>query len=532
MAAAKPADSRIAFTVNSDSYLKAYSEMSDPQQLYSELLTHVRKTALLTSCGAVLGWDRETYMPPGGNEHRANQLSLLAGQAHEWGTDPHIGELLDQLRDSELTDAEDSDSAVNIREIGRSYNRSRKLPQRLVEELSRVTALAQQHWAEARSASDFASFAPWLKQIVELKREEAAAVGFSDGGEAYDALLDEYEPNAKSSDVASVFDALRKELVPLLDAIKGAPRQPDASILERDYCVDQQAVLGREAAAAIGFDFDIGRLDVTTHPFCSGFGPGDCRLTTRYDKNFFSSSFFGTLHESGHGLYEQGLTKDAFGTPLGSAVSLGIHESQSRMWENLVGRSRAFWDLFYPKAQAAFPNALGETSLDDFHFAINGVSPSFIRVEADEVTYNLHIMLRFDLERDLISGKVEAADVPDVWNERFTSDFGITPANDAEGCLQDVHWSAGLFGYFPTYALGNMYAAQFYAAAEQQLGDLDEMFRKGEFQPLLQWLRQNIHQHGQRFSASRLVEVVTGNSLSNTPLMDQLNGRFRTLYGV
>lgn len=471
-------------------------------------------------------------MPTGGNEHRANQLSLLAGVAHEWSTLPKIGELLDQLGDSELTDAADSDTAVNIREIRRTYDRSRKLPQRLVEEISRVTALAQHHWAEARSNSDFRAFAPWLEQIITLKREEAAAVGFAEGGEPYDALLDEYEPGASSADVAAVFDALRQEVVPLLDAIKGARNVPNRALLSQHFPAAQQAMLGREAAAAIGFDFRKGRLDVTTHPFCSGFGPGDCRLTTRYDESFFSSAFFGTLHESGHGMYEQGLREDAFGTPLGSSVSLGIHESQSRMWENLVGRSRAFWQHFYPRAQQLFPDALSSSSLDDFYFAINAVSPSFIRVEADEVTYNLHIMLRFDLERDLISGKLKPNDVPEAWNSRFTSDFGITPANDTEGCLQDIHWSAGLLGYFPTYALGNMYASQFYAAAEAELGDLQQMFAKGEFMPLLDWLREHIHYHGQRFTASRLVEVVTGMSLSNKPLMQQLNARFRPLYGI
>lgn len=506
--------------------------MSDPQQCYDELLGLVRRASLLGSCGSVLGWDRETYMPPGGNEHRAEQLSLLAGVAHEWNVNPRIGELLDQLQDSELNDGHDSDSVVNIREIRRGYERARKLPQRLVEEMSRVTALAQHHWARARADSDFAAFSPWLRQIVELKREEAAAIGFAEGGEPYDALLDEYEPGALSAEIASVFSALREELVPLLEDMSGAERRPDTSILERDYPVSKQKEFGREAASAIGFDFDCGRLDITTHPFCSGFGPGDCRLTTRYDQNFFSSAFFGTLHESGHGMYEQGLVREAFGTPLGTAVSLGIHESQSRMWENLVGRSPQFWEHFYGRAQQLFSESLSGVSKDEFVFAINAVSPSFIRVEADEVTYNLHIMLRFDLERDLISGRLQPEDVPTAWNERFTSDFGITPESDADGCLQDVHWSAGLFGYFPTYALGNMYAAQFFAAAKEQITGLEDQFARGEFAELLQWLREHIHQQGQRFPANRLVEVVTGSPLSNRPLMDQLSGRFRPLYGI
>lgn len=504
--------------------------MADSQQTYDQLIELTTKAALMNSCGAVLGWDRETYMPPAGNEHRANQLSLLAGVAHEFATDARIGDCLDKLQDSEIMDAPDSDAACNVREIKRAYDRARCLPQKLVEQISKVTALAQHHWAKARKDDQFEEFAPWLKQIIDLKREEAAAVGFSADGEPYDALLDEYEPGARSADVAAVFQDLRKQLVPLLEAIQGAERQPDRSILTRNYPVKAQEKLCTGAAKAIGFDFEAGRLDVTTHPFCSGFGPGDCRLTTRYDPQFFSSAFFGTLHEAGHGMYEQGLRADAFGTPLGSSVSLGIHESQSRLWENLVGRSRAFWQHMYPQAQAAFPEALSATSLDDFHFAVNAVEPSFIRVEADEVTYNLHIMLRFDLERQLISGELDPADVPAAWNERFQQDFGLTVDSAANGCLQDIHWSAGLLGYFPTYALGNMYAAQLFNAAAESLGDLDQMFAKGEFQPLLEWLRTHVHEHGQRFTANRLVEVITGNTLSTTPLVQQLTDRFSSIY--
>jgi len=505
--------------------------MTRPAELYDELLQLTRHAALLESTGAVLGWDRETAMPVNGAEHRANQLSLLSGMAHQAITNPRIGELLDGLHDSELADAVDSDTAVNIREFRRRYDRQRRLPQRLVEEIARVTALAQHHWTDARSASDFSRFAPWLEQVIALKRDEASAVGFAEGGELYDALLDGYEPESTSADVSAVFHRLRDKLVPLLDTIRGARRQPDVSILHRRYPIYLQEQFGRMAAAKIGFDFDSGRLDVAAHPFCSGFGPGDCRLTTRYDENYFSGSFFGTLHEAGHGLYEQGLLPDAWGTPLGSSVSLGIHESQSRLWENIVGRGRPFWQHFFPLAQNIYRESLAAASLDEFIFAINAVSPSFIRVEADEVTYNLHVMLRFDIERELISGRLTVADLPAAWNERFTNDFGITPPTDADGCLQDVHWSAGLFGYFPTYALGNMYAAQFYAAATEQLGELDTQLADGNFGPLLAWLRDHIHRHGQRFPAGRLVEVVTGEPLSDEPLMDYLNNRFLPLYG-
>lgn len=504
--------------------------MSNPAELYQELLTLTHKAALLESAGAVLGWDRETYMPVKGAEHRASQLSLLSGIHHRSATDPRIGELLDALNDSELNDSADADSAINIRELRRGYDRQRKLPQQLVEETARVTALAQHHWSEARQANDYKRFAPWLADVIRLKQEEASAVGFPNGGEAYDALLDEYEPECTSREVQDAFNKLRQKLVPLLDTIRGSSRKPDESILVREYPVDQQEALGRLAAKAIGFDFDAGRLDIAAHPFCSGTGPGDCRLTTRYDPHYFSGSFFGTLHETGHGLYEQGLKTEFWGTPLGGAVSLGIHESQSRLWENIVGRSAAFWQHFYPIAQQRFPVALGKTDFDDFIFAINAVKPSLIRVEADEVTYNLHIMLRFDIERALISGDMSVDDLPDAWNERFEQDFGIRPETNADGCMQDVHWSAGLFGYFPTYALGNMYASQFFEAASADLGDLSGQFAAGEFEPLLNWLRTHIHSRGRRLPAGRLVEVVSGQPLSDEPLMKHLNSRFLPLY--
>jgi carboxypeptidase Taq len=348
----------------------------------------------------------------------------------------------------------------------------------------------------------------------------------------YDALLDGYEPGAKSEDIRRVFAALRDELVPLVESIRHAPRQPDHSILERRYPVDAQSAFGRQAAEKIGFSFTDGRLDESHHPFCSSFGPGDCRLTTRYDEHDFPQAFFGTLHEAGHGIYEQGLDREQFGLPMGDTVSLGIHESQSRMWENLVGRSRSFWRHFFEPARKAFPEALGDVSADEFHFAINTVQPSFIRVEADEATYNLHIMLRFEMEPALISGDLPPADLPAVWNETFKRYLGLTPADDAQGCLQDIHWSGGLIGYFPTYALGNMYAAQFFEAARRELGDLDEMFARGEFEPLRRWLGENIHRRGRQYPAPRLVEVVTGRPLSHEPLVRHLKGKFDALYGL
>ncbi len=495
---------------------------------YDQFIADRKRTALLSSCGHLLGWDRETYMPRGGNQHRADQLSLLAGLTHEWATSPRVGEQLAELSESDPGDP-DGPRAVNIREARREYNRATRLPQRLVEELSRVTSLAQQHWVDARKADDFAAFRPWLEQIVALKREEAQAVGFGEGV-PYDALLDEFEPHTTTADVQAAFAPLRDELVSLVAAIRESGIRQPREILTREYPIPQQREFGRLASAAIGFDYSRGRLDETAHPFCSDIGPGDCRLTTRYDAAWFSGSFFGTLHESGHGIYEQGLDSDAFGTAMGQAVSLGIHESQSRLWENFVGRSRAFWQHFFPEAQRRFPTALTDVSIDQFYAAVNDVRPSLIRVEADEVTYNLHIMLRFELEQALISDDLQAAEIPGAWNDKFQEYFGLTPPSDADGCLQDIHWSAGLIGYFPTYALGNMYAAQFYNAADQQLGGLADMFARGDFEPLRTWLNTNIHRRGKQLPATRLVQVVTGETLSHEPLIAHLRNRFGPLY--
>lgn len=503
--------------------------MASTNELYDELISEWRKGTLLASCSAQLSWDEQTYLPPGGVPHRAEQMSLLAGLVHERFTAPRLGELIGELEQkNDLGDA-DGPRRANLREARRRYDRATKLPKKLVEEISRVTSLAQHNWIEARKKSHFETFRPWLQQVVALKREEAAALG-SGSGVAYDALLDDYEPGAKTADVARVFAGLRKDLVPLVQAIHQAKTRPNPEILTRRYPKDAQRSFATGAATAIGFRFDEGRLDESAHPFCTGIGPGDCRLTTRYDEHHFPGAFFGVLHEAGHGIYEQGLDRSTYGTPIGDAASLGVHESQSRMWENFVGRSRAFWTHFYPKAQTTFPEALGGVGRDDFYGAVNDVRPSFIRVEADEVTYNLHIMIRFELEQRLIGGDLQPADVPAAWNKAYAESLGITPPNDAQGCLQDVHWSAGLLGYFPTYALGNMYAAQLFEAARRSLGDLDALFAKGDFTPLREWLNTNVHRYGRQYLPSRLVERITGEPLSHRPLVTHLKTKFESIY--
>ena len=503
---------------------------SKGKKSYDELIRRSKEASLLGSCASLLAWDERTYMPKGGVAHRAEQLALLAGMIHDLDTAPEIDGLLADVEGSDLVKDPGSAAAVNAREIRRRYDRSARLPKRLVEALARAVPPARQAWAEARKALSFETFRPFLEQIVELKRQEAAAL--ADGEVAYDALLEEYEPGATAESLRRVLGGLRDALVPLVRAIADSGRRPDASILERDFPVARQEALGKAAASAIGFDFGRGRLDVTAHPFCTGIGPGDTRLTTRYNQNHFSEAFFGTMHEAGHGIYDQGCDERQFGTPMGSGVSLGIHESQSRMWENFVGRSRGFWRYFFPRTQRAFPEALGDVSQEAFFFSINFVRPSFIRVEADEATYNLHILLRFELEQALIAGDFPASELPGIWNERFERDFGMRPPNDALGCLQDIHWSIGGIGYFPTYALGNLYAGQFFEQAQADLGDLERQFEKGAFGALKDWLTEKIYRQGMRYQAGDLVKEVTGKPLSHRPLIDYLKSKYSRLYGI
>jgi carboxypeptidase Taq len=496
-------------------------------KVYGTFIQHVKEINTLRSIQALLEWDQETYMPQRAAEDRGNQLAVVAGVLHEKLTGDELGGLLGKLE--QQLDGEDYVAVTNLREVRREHDRAVKVPTDLVKRIAKATALARDAWVPARKDADFPRFAPHLEILLELKREVADRIGWD--SEPYDALMDEFEPGARAAVVQEVFDKVKAELVPLVVAIKDAPRQPDTSILERACPPDKQGAFNRRIVEAMGFDFEAGRIDVSVHPFCSGHSPKDVRFTTRYDEHYMPMSLFGVMHETGHGLYEQGFDAEHTGTPMAIHTSLGIHESQSRLWENQVGRSRLFWEHFFPVLQAEFPS-LADVSLDAWHFAINTVRPSLIRVEADEVTYGLHIMLRFDLERQMIAGKLPASDVPQAWNAGMQQLLGITPPDDAQGCLQDIHWSIGLLGYFPTYALGNLYAAQFFAAARRALPDLDQRIARGELRPLREWLRENIHQHGKRYRAHDLVKVVTGQELSHKPFIEYLNGKFRPLYGL
>jgi carboxypeptidase Taq len=503
--------------------------MSSNTPPYQQFVTELKEIALLGSVAALLDWDEQTQMPAKGAENRAGQASLLARIIHERFTSARVGELLEGAGQSAEAGDLESDVAVNVRETRRKYQRAKKLPASLVEEQTRVAVLAQQAWGEAKKKNGFPSFAPWLEKILVLKRREADYVGYPT--ERYDALLDEFEPGETAANVRQTFEQLRKALVPLVAKIVDSGKKAPLEILERNYPPEAQAKLARHAAEAVGFDFEAGRLDVSLHPFCTDLGPGDTRMTTRYDPKYFGNAFFGVLHETGHGLYEQGLPAKHFGTPLASAISLGIHESQSRMWENFVGRGRAFWKHFLPLAREAFPESLRGVSEDDWYFAVNDVRPSLIRTEADEATYNLHVLLRFELEQALLNDELNVADLPAAWNERMQKYLGLTPSDDTRGCLQDIHWSSGSIGYFPTYTLGNLYAAQFFEQASQDLGDLDGQFARGEFAPLLGWLREKIHRHGKRYRASDLVKRVTGKPLSSEALMRHLERKAELYVG-
>jgi carboxypeptidase Taq len=503
--------------------------MQSPKK-FEELCSLAREAALVESIEAMLGWDERTFLPVAAGEYRAEQMTFLTGLAHRKRTDKRLEDLLGELAGSELMKDPHSDAATTIRELKRQYDKRVKLPQSLVEELTRASVLGQQAWVIARAKNDFASFAPHVEKLYHLKRQQAECLDYE--ASPYDALLDDFEPDAKTADVAKVLAELRTQLVPLVQAIMQSGRTAPVEILKREFPVAAQESFGKAAAAAIGFDFKRGRLDVTHHPFCSGMGPHDCRITTRYDERFFNSAFFGILHEAGHGIYDQGLRPEQFGLPPGTYLSLGIHESQSRMWENLVGRSRAFWQHFFPRLQATFPAAVGDAKLDDIFWAINHVEPSLIRVEADEATYNLHIIIRFELEQALLKQDLAVSDLPTAWNEKYEQYLGVKPPTDADGCLQDIHWSAALIGYFPTYSLGNLYASQFFEQADRDLGGLAAMFARGEFDPLKSWLNQRIHQPGQCYSAGELVQHVTGKPLSPEPLMRHLRGKLGPLYGI
>jgi carboxypeptidase Taq len=501
---------------------------------YAELCQRLKSVKTLESIGSLLSWDQETYMPDAGAAHRAEQASMVSALAHERFTDRTIGDLIAAcVSDKSLNGDAGSPEAANLKQIKRDYDLATKLPTELVAELAKTRSQAQEAWKHAREKNDFQAFAPWLEKMMGLTKRKAECYGFASGGELYDALLDEYEPGATAREVEGIFTPLAPRLSALVKAIGASSKKPSDACMKVHIPAAKQHELGQFVLKAMGFDFEAGRLDTTAHPFCSGMAPGDTRLTTRYRESSWADALYGTMHEGGHGLYEQGLPKTSrWGQPLGDSVSLGIHESQSRMWENFVGRSEAFWAWLTPHAKKIAVPALDGVSAEEMYGAANVVRPSLIRVEADEATYNLHVLVRFEIERALISGSLPVKDVPGEWNKRYKQYLGVDVPSDAKGCMQDVHWSCGLVGYFPTYTLGNLYAAQLWETIQKQIPNLNAQMGAGEFGALKTWLNTNIHQHGRRYQAAELCRRLTGQGLSADPLMRHLEGKLRPIYGL
>ena len=491
------------------------------------LKAHLAVLEDLSQAQSLLSWDQNTYMPDGAAAARGQQMATLGKLAHERLTDPQLGEMLDALEGSF---AAESDEAALLTVARRNVERATKLPSDFVEDFTKARSAGQQAWIKARADSDFALFAPHLETILDFARRQADYLGYDD--HPYDALHDLYERGSSTAKVKAVFAELRDATVPLVKDVVENGRDISDAPVHQPFEEALQEKFGVEVIEGFGYDFEHGRLDRTVHPFATGISKYDVRVTTRYSADFLNPALFGTMHEAGHAMYEQGLSDKHYRSPLGNAVSLGIHESQSRLWENLVGRSYGFWEHQYPRLQEVFPKQFGEVSLDDFYAAINKMGPSLIRVEADEVTYNLHVMVRFELELALLEGSLSVQELPDAWNAKYEDYLGLTPPDDAQGCLQDIHWSFGAIGYFPTYTLGNIMSVQLFEAAKRVHPELESEIRRGEFATLLTWLRENIHQHGSKYEPSDLLKRATGSELDAKPYIDYLNAKFRSLYGV
>lgn len=489
----------------------------------------VHETHDVGAVQGLLGWDLEVFMPPRGAEMRSHQMATLAKLSHQMRTSPELGRYLEELRQERTYQGLSRIDRALVDEVGREYDKARKLPVELVQEISRTTSEANGIWAEARKQQDFGKFAPMLGKIIELNRRFADAMGYEDS--PYNALLDEYERDLTVKQLDPLFADLKQEVVPLLKAITDAS-PPERGFLKQVFPIEPQLAFSRQVLEDMGFDFEAGRLDLSVHPFSSGSSTDDVRLTTRVFNDDVFSALSSSMHEGGHGMYEQGVSRELNRTPLAEGTSLGIHESQSRMWENQVGRGNAFWTHYFPQLQQTFAPQLDQVTTEQFYRAVNVVQPSFIRVEADEVTYNLHIVLRYEIERDLIEGRLAVREIPEAWNAKVQEYLGITPPNDALGCLQDIHWAHGSFGYFPTYTLGNLYAAQFFRQARQEVPDLDGKIARGELKALKGWLNEQIHAVGKMETADQIARRVTGESLNARYFVDYLKAKYGEVYGL
>ncbi|WP_440010387.1 carboxypeptidase M32 [Halomicrococcus sp. SG-WS-1] len=491
---------------------------------YDQFLQKVKRINNVEGAAGILGWDQEVMMPEGGTPARSQQRSALSAISHDLLTDD---EMADLLADLESQDLDDEQRAV-VREVRRKHERATSVPTDLVEEISRTTSEALPKWEQAKEEDDFSIFAPTLEKLVELEREYAEHI--DPEKDPYEVLFEEYEPYLGIDTAEETLERLRDELVPLIDDV----RESDvdlASPFDGTYDADTQEDLARDVLDTLGYDWNRGRLDTAPHPFSSG-NQFDARVTTRFDESDPLGALMSTIHEFGHATYTLGLPDEEYGTPLGQSRDLTVHESQSRLWENHVGRSKAFWERFLPELTERFPEA-EDLTVDDLYEAVNEVyEDNLIRVEADELTYHMHIVVRFEIEKQLIRGEIDVEDVPELWNDKYEEYLGIRPDSDAEGCLQDIHWSHGSFGYFPTYSLGSVLAAQLYATAEEDIDDLDERVAAGDFEPLHDWLTENVHQHGARYTTDDLIERATGESFTADYFLDHVESKFSELYDL
>lgn len=496
------------------------------QELYQEYKELAQKAADINYASAVLGWDQEVFMPEKGFEHRGRQLATLGSMAHDIVTSERYGNILTELSGrGDLSVAE----ADNVRLSKEDYDKHSKVPAALVEKISMQVSKSYSVWIHARRENNYALYAPELDKMLALKKEEADFVGYKE--HVYDAMLDDYEKGATVSMLNPIFDEVKEKLPALLDKIKAAS-QVDDSFLRRNYPRQGQWDFSIDVLRGMGYDFEAGRQDISEHPFTTSFSPQDVRVTTRVDENDFASLLWSSIHEGGHALYEQGLSSDYYGLPLGEAASLSIHESQSRLWENCVGRAMPFWKHFYPRLQQQFPSQLNDVSVDAFYKGMNKVQPSLIRTESDELTYHFHVMIRYEVEKALFENTVSVKDLSAFWNEQYQKYLGVSATNDKEGVLQDVHWAHGSFGYFPTYSLGSFYAAQFHKQAAKELNGLEAQIANGEFANLLQWLRNGVHQYGRKYRSEELCNKLTGQGLSFAAFMEYATEKYTGIYGL
>jgi carboxypeptidase Taq len=496
------------------------------QQLRARLgeLEDLRNTA------GLLGWDQQTMMPPRGAESRAESLATVERISHEMFVSADTGRLIEAAASELNGSSPDTDEASLVRVTRRRWEKARRVPSELAADLARAASIGQEAWVKARRDSDFAAFAPYLQRNIELARRYVDCFDTYDC--AYDVLLDDFEPGMKTADVAALFAELRNELVPLIATVAEHQANVDASPLHGNFPIDRQRALVDEIVRMMGFDPAGWRMDDTVHPFATGLGAGDVRITTRWDETFFASGLYGAMHECGHGLYEEGVAQNLRRTPLGHVESLGLHESQSRMWENMVGRGRPFCGVLAPRLRELFGTSAAGIDADALYRAVNRVQPSFIRVEADEATYGLHIVLRFELEQELIEGRLRIDELPEAWNARMKDYLGLVVTDNADGVLQDVHWSASLIGYFPTYALGNLIAGQLWRRAHEDLPELDAQIAAGELTPLREWLREHVHRHGAKFSTDELLQRVVGRPIAVEPFVSYLKRKLSDVYRI